>query len=44
MQAINSADPHFVRCVNPNSQKKAELFENQKAVEQARELKPRSTN
>jgi myosin-5 len=36
MVAINSADPHFVRCVNPNSQKKAELFENQKAVEQLR--------
>jgi myosin heavy subunit len=40
VQAINSADPHFVRCVNPNSQKKAELFENQKAVEQARQLTP----
>jgi len=36
MDAINAADPHFVRCVNPNSQKKAQLFENQKAVEQLR--------
>jgi myosin heavy subunit len=36
MDAINAADPHFVRCVNPNSQKKADLFENQKAVEQLR--------
>ena len=36
MEAINAADPHFVRCVNPNSQKKAQLFENQKAVEQLR--------
>jgi myosin-5 len=38
MDAINKADPHFVRCVNPNSQKKAQLFENQKAVEQLRSL------
>jgi hypothetical protein len=36
MDAINAADPHFVRCVNPNSQKQAQLFENQKAVEQLR--------
>ena len=36
MEAINTADPHFVRCVNPNSQKAAQLFENQKAVEQLR--------
>jgi myosin heavy subunit len=36
MEAINAADPHFVRCINPNSQKKAELFEDTKAVEQLR--------
>jgi hypothetical protein len=36
MEAINSADPHFVRCINPNSQKQAQLFEDAKAVEQLR--------
>lgn len=36
MGAIHAADPHFVRCVNPNSQKRAEMFEDQKAVEQLR--------
>jgi hypothetical protein len=36
MDAINSADPHFVRCINPNSQKQAQLFEDAKAVEQLR--------
>lgn len=36
MDAINAADPHFVRCVNPNSQKQAQLFEDPKAVEQLR--------
>ena len=36
MDGINLADPHFVRCVNPNAQKKAECFEDQKAVEQLR--------
>mmetsp|Transcript_68386 Transcript_68386/g.142565 ORF Transcript_68386/g.142565 Transcript_68386/m.142565 type:complete len:1429 (-) Transcript_68386:617-4903(-) len=36
MEAINAADPHFVRCVNPNSEKKADLFHDQKAVEQLR--------
>mmetsp|Transcript_8727 Transcript_8727/g.20286 ORF Transcript_8727/g.20286 Transcript_8727/m.20286 type:complete len:1478 (+) Transcript_8727:193-4626(+) len=36
MEAINAADPHFVRCVNPNAEKKAECFQDQKAVEQLR--------
>lgn len=36
MEAINAADPHFVRCVNPNGEKKAQLFQDQKAVEQLR--------
>eukprot|EP00283_Hemiselmis_rufescens_P008991 CAMPEP_0173432926 /NCGR_PEP_ID=MMETSP1357-20121228/10557_1 /TAXON_ID=77926 /ORGANISM="Hemiselmis rufescens, Strain PCC563" /LENGTH=831 /DNA_ID=CAMNT_0014397591 /DNA_START=91 /DNA_END=2582 /DNA_ORIENTATION=+ len=36
MEAINAADPHFVRCVNPNGNKKANCFEDQKAVEQLR--------
>lgn len=36
MEAINAADPHFVRCVNPNAAKKADCFEDQKAVEQLR--------
>ena len=36
MEAINAADPHFVRCVNPNAQKRAELFEDFKAIEQLR--------
>uniref|UniRef100_A0A7S0HDG8 Myosin motor domain-containing protein n=1 Tax=Hanusia phi TaxID=3032 RepID=A0A7S0HDG8_9CRYP len=36
MEAINAADPHFVRCVNPNAEKKASLFNDQKAIEQLR--------
>jgi myosin-5 len=36
MEAINAADPHFVRCVNPNAAKMANCFEDQKAVEQLR--------
>jgi hypothetical protein len=36
MEAINAADPHFVRCVNPNAQKTADLFEDFKAIEQLR--------
>lgn len=36
MDAINAADPHFVRCVNPNVNKKANCFEDKKAVEQLR--------
>lgn len=36
MDSINMADPHFVRCVNPNAEKKAYFFQEQKAVEQLR--------
>ena len=36
MDAINQADPHFVRCINPNAEKKAYFFQEQKAVEQLR--------
>ena len=36
MEAIKEADPHFVRCVNPNAEKKAGCFDDQKAVEQLR--------
>jgi myosin heavy subunit len=36
MDSINMADPHFVRCVNPNAEKKAYVFHDQKAIEQLR--------
>jgi len=36
MAAINLADPHFVRCVNPNAAKQAETFHDQKVIEQLR--------
>ena len=36
MDAINVADPHFVRCVNPNAEKRSYFFQEQKAVEQLR--------
>jgi myosin-5 len=36
MDSINQADPHFVRCVNPNAEKKAYFFQDQKAIEQLR--------
>ena len=36
MDSINLADPHFVRCVNPNAVKQAYLFDEQKAIEQLR--------
>ena len=36
MDSINSSGPHFVRCINPNRRKQAQLFEDDKAVEQLR--------
>ena len=36
MAAINEADPHFVRCVNPNAAKLAETFDDKKVIEQLR--------
>ena len=36
MDSINSSGPHFVRCINPNRRKLAQLFEDDKAVEQLR--------
>ena len=36
LSAINAADPHFVRCINPNSKKQVDLFTDQKAIEQLR--------
>jgi myosin-5 len=36
MQIINQSGPHFVRCINPNRHKQAQVFEDVKAVEQLR--------
>ena len=36
VHAIEASDPHFVRCVNPNAEKKMECFSDQKAIEQLR--------
>ena len=36
MELINSSGPHFVRCINPNRNKQANVFEDAKAVEQLR--------
>ena len=36
MELINSSGPHFVRCINPNRNKQAQVFEDAKAVEQLR--------
>ena len=36
MDLINASGPHFVRCINPNRHKQAQVFEDVKAVEQLR--------
>jgi hypothetical protein len=36
MEQINASGPHFVRCINPNRHKQAQVFEDVKAVEQLR--------
>jgi hypothetical protein len=36
MELINASGPHFVRCINPNRNKQAQVFEDAKAVEQLR--------
>jgi len=36
LDAIEAADPHFVRCMNPNTVRKANLFDPVKAMEQLR--------
>jgi myosin-5 len=36
MGIINESGPHFVRCINPNRHKQAQVFEDVKAVEQLR--------
>jgi len=36
MEAINKTDPHFVRCVNPNGQKKPRVFDKLNVLKQLR--------
>ena len=36
LSAIEASNPHFVRCINPNAEKRADYFVDLKAVEQLR--------
>ncbi len=36
MQQLAAMEPHYVRCIKPNSQNKPALFENSNALQQLR--------
>jgi hypothetical protein len=36
METLNSTEPHYVRCVKPNSANRPQLFENQSVLHQLR--------
>ena len=36
METLNSTEPHYIRCVKPNSANRPQLFENQSVLHQLR--------